>query len=86
MGKPGFDEPLVRCDSCNTLVFVGFLHQNGMCHYCGNRRFRNVLSIREDEMKAIKEGTMDFGTEVPKALMDLFLGLFEEVGNAKAAG
>ena len=63
-----FPDPIVRCDSCQAIVHRRHIHQAGCCPECGNRRFRNVLTLKETEMKALRKTKID-----PE-----FLALFEE--------
>ena len=65
-----FAEPLVRCDSCSELIFTKQISELGMCE-CGNRRVRNVVTLKEEELKQagewVKEGKLD------KAWLDLWV-------------
>jgi len=49
-----FVEPLVRCDSCSELIFTKQLSSLGMCE-CGNKRVRNVVTLRSKELKKARE-------------------------------
>lgn len=62
-----FCEPIVRCDACQQINFLDKVKQKGGCHYCGNNRVKNVLTMTPDEMRKIKD-------EVDPE----FLALFEE--------
>lgn len=64
-----FPDPIVRCDSCQTIVHRKHIHQMGCCPECGNRRFRNVRTLKAEEMEALKKTKID-----PE-----FLALFEGV-------
>jgi hypothetical protein len=64
-----FPDPIVRCDSCQAIVHRRHIHKMGCCTECGNRRFRNVLILKESEMKRLKKEGVD-----PE-----FLALFEGV-------
>ena len=59
-----FNDPVLRCDSCNELVKRTTLHKLGKCNKCGNKRMRN-LTIFNDEEKAqmVKWGFQDFVNE-----------------------
>jgi len=59
-----FDDPVLRCDSCQKLVRRITLHKLGCCNHCGNKRMRN-LTIFNDEEKAKMEawGFEDFVNE-----------------------
>jgi len=60
-------EPVLRCDSCQTIVRLETLHKLGNCNKCGNKRMRNVLVLDPDERE-----------QVEKWGFDEFLALFEE--------
>lgn len=62
-----FSDPVVRCDSCQSLIRRETIKDSGCCDSCGNRRVRNVQVIKENEMKQLKEWNID-----PQ-----FLALFE---------
>ena len=64
-----FPDPVVRCDSCQAIVHRRHIHKMGCCPECGNRRFRNALTLKEKEMKRLKKEGID-----PE-----FLALFEGV-------
>lgn len=66
-----FREPVVRCDSCTKLVLVGDIEKYGLCNKCGNRRFRNVNVINDEELlDLIKLG-------VPEDFLLQFAGVAE---------
>ena len=64
-----FNDPILRCCDCQSLVFRDSIKTHGSCPKCANRRLRNVLSLSEEEMAALKEKNID-----PE-----FLGLYEGV-------
>jgi len=64
-----FNDPIVRCSDCQTLIFRGELQQIGCCPKCGNRRVKNVLVCSEAEMADLMSKNVD-----PD-----FLALFEGV-------
>jgi rRNA maturation endonuclease Nob1 len=56
-----FDDPIVRCDSCQALLKRSTLKKHGACTKCGNRRVRNVNFFNDEERKQIEEwGFTDF--------------------------
>ena len=67
--QTAFSDPLLRCDSCNTLVQSVVVKKRGCCPQCGNRRMRNVQVIQMAEMEQCKVWGID----------SAFLALFEEV-------
>lgn len=63
-----FEDPIVRCDSCNKLIDRAGLLQVGMCPHCGHRKVRKVLQFAESEIQWAREN-----------LDPEFMALFEEV-------
>lgn len=51
----GFNEPVLRCDSCKKMVVKDTINEIGMCNYCGNKRFRPVDVFNDDELVQIKK-------------------------------
>lgn len=54
-----FAEPLVMCDSCQTLIFVKTLHEVGMCPECGAVKVRNIRSLQGDKLEQVKKWVAD---------------------------
>lgn len=50
-----FKEPVLRCDSCSSLVLASTLREVGMCPRCGNTRVRNARTMNDDDMAKAKE-------------------------------
>ena len=67
-----FSDPVVRCDSCATIMLVKTLKELHMCPKCGNRKVRSVMNFSEDELKQMKEWNVDQD----------FIALFQGVANA----
>lgn len=67
--KGDFKDPVLRCDSCAKLVLLEKIHKFHFCNHCGNKRFKRVNMINEEEMIDLKEKKID-----PD-----FLALFEGV-------
>jgi len=63
-----FRDPVVRCDSCQRLIFKDDIQKHGGCP-CGSKRIRNVQSFTPDEHALM----------VGKHVDPDFLALFEEV-------
>ena len=63
-----FADPVLRCDSCTTIVFAEDLREHGLCLKCGNRKMRNLQVYDEDELELMKDRNVD----------PAFLKLFEE--------
>lgn len=61
-----FADPVVRCDSCQELIFIEDLHKLGSC-YCGHRRVRNCMTLTSEEIAKMKQHAVD----------DAFIALFE---------
>ncbi len=53
-----FEDPVMRCDGCGSLVSSMMIKKLGMCS-CGNRRFKNVQGMSEEEMTRMKEWKID---------------------------
>jgi hypothetical protein len=49
----GFDEPVLRCDSCQALMRRTTIRTHGACKKCGNKRMRNVAFMNETERDEI---------------------------------
>lgn len=75
-----FNDPIVRCTDCLSLVHRIYISKKGGCHHCGNRRMKNVLTMKPEEMSKIIDGSINF--ELDKKdwwpMDPAFLGLFEE--------
>lgn len=57
-------DPVLRCDSCSSLVKVETLHSLGCCSKCGNRRIRNLTVMDEVELQQIKDwGFTEFASQ-----------------------
>jgi len=54
-----FEDPVLRCDSCQALIQREQVHRLGMCSKCGNRRVRNVILMTETEMAEVKGWNVD---------------------------
>jgi hypothetical protein len=66
-----FTDPVVRCTECQLMITREEIQQYGCCPECGNRRMRNVLTMKPEE----RERLQSMGCNE-------FLALFEEVGGA----
>lgn len=53
-----FADPVVRCDSCNTIILVETLKKLGMCK-CGNRKVRNLQIMDDKEFEQMKAWGVD---------------------------
>ncbi len=49
-----FNDPVVRCDSCNTLILSADLKKQGMCE-CSNKRIRNLLVVNDKDKATIQQ-------------------------------
>lgn len=67
-----FDDPVVRCCECSSIILREQIQRSGGCPYCGNRRVRNVLNMTGVEMAGLKE----------KGIDEAFIALFEGVSDA----
>ena len=66
-----FNDPVVRCDGCQKILYREELAAHGMCIHCGSRRVRNCLTLTIDEFIKMKNHDVD----------PAFLALFEEVAD-----
>ena len=59
-----FNEPALRCDSCQAIMRRSTLHKFGACTKCGNKRMRNIEFFDEKERDQMQEwGFVDFLNE-----------------------
>lgn len=54
-----FNDPIVRCASCQKIILRETIRDAGMCPVCGNRRVTNVLLLSEEEMANLKTRNID---------------------------
>jgi hypothetical protein len=64
-----FEDPVVRCDSCQTLLLVTKLRELGRCGKCGSHKVRNVFAFTPEERAEMIVWGVD----------EEFLKLFESV-------
>jgi predicted nucleic acid-binding Zn-ribbon protein len=69
-----FADPVVRCDSCQKILFMKDIRITGGCKHCGNKKVRNVTVFNDEERALMVEMQVD-----PK-----FLALFEGAGVSDA--
>ncbi len=69
MDDRGMTDPVVRCMSCNKLIFMSAVRTMGCCSSCGNKRVQDVRTLSVDEMAKLRE----------KKVSEDFLSKFEEV-------
>ena len=55
--KDNFNDPVLRCDSCQALLLRKDLHKFGRCQHCGNTRVRSLLVFNEQEYAQLKNWT-----------------------------
>ena len=67
-----FNDPVVRCDSCNKIIRLETLKDLGMCS-CGNRKIRNLQTFSKEEEAQMLEWGVD----------PAFLALFGWRGDVK---
>ena len=53
-----FNDPVVRCDSCNKIIKLETLKDLGMCP-CGNRKIRNLQTFSKEEEAQMLEWGVD---------------------------
>ena len=69
-----FQDPVVRCDSCQRILMVEKLKEMGSC-ICGSRKVRNLKGFNEKEAALMKEWAID----------PAFLKLFEPIDSKGVA-
>ena len=62
-----FEDPVLRCDSCSSILLASDLREKGRCRECGNRKVRNLQVFNEEERQQMIDWNID-----PK-----FIELFE---------
>ena len=51
---------LLRCKDCQALVVYAVITKLGCCDKCGNKRFTEITLLKEEEMRMIESGEIDF--------------------------
>lgn len=54
-----FNDPVVRCDSCQKIILLEHLRKNGRCSNCGSIRVKNLQVFNGDELKQMEEWNVD---------------------------
>ena len=54
-----FNDPIMRCCECSSLIMRVSLREKGCCPKCGCKRVRNVLGLTKTEMDACIEKGVD---------------------------
>jgi predicted RNA-binding Zn-ribbon protein involved in translation (DUF1610 family) len=54
-----FNDPVVRCDSCNKLVLTENIRRFGKCPECGRNKFWNLRSFSSKERAWMIEKDVD---------------------------
>ena len=54
-----FNDPIVRCDSCQKILRMTEIRKIGKCKFCGNRRVRSVQTLNSGEMKLLEKWEID---------------------------
>ena len=54
-----FNDPVVRCCDCQTIIWREDLAKIGQCPTCGNRRVRNVTTLKPDEQQSLIDRGID---------------------------
>lgn len=72
-----FNDPIVRCDACNRIVHRVYISHRAGCNSCGNKRFRSLTGLSQEEFTALENGTYDLGLKSYTIDPD-YLSLFED--------
>lgn len=67
-----FQDPVVRCDSCQRILMVSKLKELGGC-VCGSRKVRNLKGFDDKEQALMQEWGVD----------PVFINLFEPLADMK---
>ena len=54
-----FNDPIVRCCDCQTMIFRTTLQKQGCCPKCGIRRVKNVLTLSSEEIDKLNKKGVD---------------------------
>jgi uncharacterized CHY-type Zn-finger protein len=54
-----FNDPVVRCDSCQKVVARLAIANLGKCPYCGNRKVRSIQGFNSEELEKMKTWGID---------------------------
>lgn len=68
-----FQDPVLRCHRCATLLLRSEIERLGMCHKCGSKKMANVLIMTNDEHDQLLKWEID----------PAFLAVFEGVADAR---
>ena len=72
-----FNDPIVRCDQCSKLTHRKFISVQAGCFHCGNKRFKNVRGLNDEEYRGLKEGILDIGLVKPYTIDKEWFDQFE---------
>jgi rRNA maturation endonuclease Nob1 len=68
-----FEDPVMRCHRCATILLKTEIERLGMCHKCGSKKMTNVLVMSEEERQQLIKWEID----------PAFLEVFEGVADAR---
>ena len=54
-----FNDPVLRCDSCNKLVLQRTILQIGKCPHCGRAKFWKLRTFTSQELAWMKDQDVD---------------------------
>jgi len=49
-----FTDPVVRCTDCQRIIYRQEVQTFGCCPDCGNKRVRNVLTLKQEEKDSLE--------------------------------
>jgi DNA-directed RNA polymerase subunit RPC12/RpoP len=76
-----FNDPILRCDQCSKITHRDFISKHAGCSHCGNKRFKNVRGLSQEEYSGLKNRTLAIGKkayEIDKDFLSLFEGVEDE--------
>lgn len=56
---PSFNDPVLRCDGCQKLVWVETITKIGMCPHCSRRKYHKVSTFNSVEKKWMEDNEVD---------------------------
>jgi hypothetical protein len=54
-----FNDPVVRCCECQSLIHRGTISKQGCCPGCGSKRVKSAINFSEKEMETLKKSGID---------------------------
>lgn len=55
----GFQDPVLRCDTCAKIVKNETIHKLGACPNCGNKKMKHLRAYNSGELETMKRWKVD---------------------------